>query len=88
LASCLFTVGLLAITQAYRIAAVSIVAPFEYSYLLWATVLGFLAFGEIPDSRTVLGGIAVVVCGCYVIYREQQRKSIDNETSGETGRAM
>lgn len=72
LAGCLFTVGLLSITQAYRIAAVSIVAPFEYSYLLWATALGFIVFGDVPGSRTVLGGAAIVACGCYVIYRERR----------------
>lgn len=66
-----FTLGLLSITQAYRVAIVSSVAPFEYSYLLWASLLGFIAFGDVPGARTVLGGLAVVACGCYVLYREQ-----------------
>lgn len=75
LAGCLFTVGLLAITQAYRIASVSAVAPFEYSYLLWAMVLGYLVFGEVPGTRTLVGGAVVVACGCYVINRERHDAS-------------
>lgn len=72
-AACVFTVGLLSITQAYRIAAVSAVSPFEYSYLIWASLLGFIAFGHVPNTRTALGSIAIVACGCYIMYRERQR---------------
>lgn len=75
LAGCIFSVALLCITQAYRIAIVSSVAPFEYSYLLWASIIGYLLFGDIPGIRTVLGGSVVVLCGCYIIYRERGRKS-------------
>jgi drug/metabolite transporter (DMT)-like permease len=75
LAGCIFSGALLCITQAYRIAIVSSVAPFEYSYLLWATIIGYLFFGDIPGIRTVFGGSVVVLCGCYIIYRESGRKS-------------
>jgi drug/metabolite transporter (DMT)-like permease len=71
-ASCLFSFALLGITQAYRIAIVSTVTPFEYSYLVWATLIGFLIFGDVPSSRTIFGGLAVVVCGCYIILREKK----------------
>ena len=70
----IFTLALLAITQAYRIAAVSIVAPFEYSYLIWASLLGYIAFGDIPGLRTVLGGLTIVSCGLYIMYREHRAK--------------
>ena len=79
-ASGFFSVGLLAITQAYRVTAVSVVAPFEYSYLLWASLLGFIVFGDIPSVRTALGGLTIVACGCYVIYREHQSKMVVNST--------
>lgn len=66
----LFILGLLGLTQAYRMSPVSMVAPFEYSYLLWATLLGFLAFGDVPGPRVVFGALAVVACGWYVMRRE------------------
>jgi len=76
LSGAVFTAGLLCITQAYRVAIVSSVAPFEYSYLVWASLLGYLAFGDLPGSRTVLGSVAVVACGCYVLYREHVRRGV------------
>jgi drug/metabolite transporter (DMT)-like permease len=69
---CLFTIGLLSITQAYRIAIVSAVAPFEYSYLLWASLIGYLYFGDVPGADTIIGGLVVVSCGCFIIYRENR----------------
>ena len=70
LSGIVFTIALLSITQAYRIAIVSSVAPFEYTYLVWAGLLGFIVFDDVPGVRTILGGLAVVACGCYVLYRE------------------
>ena len=75
LAGTVFTFALLSITQAYRIARVAAVAPFEYSYLVWGTLLGFLVFGDLPGPRTVFGAALVVGCGLYIIYREQQLRN-------------
>jgi len=76
LAGVVFSGALLSITQAYRIAVVSTVAPFEYSYLLWVTMLGYLLFGDIPGPRTIFGAALVVLCGLYIIYREQPRRAL------------
>ena len=72
LAGTVFTAALLSITQAYRIARVAAVAPFEYSYLVWVTLLGYLMFGDLPGPRTVFGATLVVGCGLYILYREQR----------------
>ncbi len=56
--------------QAFRIAPASVVAPFEYSSILWAILLGFLIWGDVP-TWDVLGGVAViVVCGLTLLRRE------------------
>ena len=73
-AGAVFACALLSITQAYRIAVVSSVAPFEYSYLLWVTLLGYLLFGDLPGPRTVFGAALVVLCGLYILYREQRAR--------------
>jgi len=73
-AGAVFSCALLSITQAYRIARVATVAPFEYSYLVWVTLLGYLMFGDTPGPRTVFGASLVVLCGLYIIYREQRRR--------------
>lgn len=70
-----FTGGLISITEAYRTAAVSALAPFEYSHLVWSTTLGLLAFGHWPATHTLLGGSVIVGCGCYVAYRENLNRT-------------
>ena len=75
-AGAVFAGALLSITQAYRIAVVSTVAPFEYSYLLWVTLLGYLMFGDLPGPRTVFGAALVVLSGLYIIYREHRIRMV------------
>ncbi len=68
----IFGIAVLCITQAYRIANVSAVAPFEYSYLVWMILLGYLVFDETPGIRTLAGGVVIVSCGIYIIWRERK----------------
>jgi len=70
LSSFIFTVAVLCITQAYRIASVSAIAPFEYTLLIWTTLVGYVIFSEIPSFRTIAGSLVIVACGVYILYRE------------------
>lgn len=56
------------ITQGFRIGVASVVAPFDYTGLVWATVFGWLIWGEIPAPLSVLGGVVIAVCGVYLAY--------------------
>ena len=56
------------ITQGFRIGIASVVAPFDYTGLVWATVFGWLIWGELPSSMSVLGGVVIAVCGVYLAY--------------------
>jgi drug/metabolite transporter (DMT)-like permease len=56
-------------TQAFMVAPVGVVAPFEYSILLWATVLGYLLFGDIPDAWVWTGAAIVIASGVYLVHR-------------------
>ena len=77
---CLIVIGLLggcaqmALTQAYRLAAVSLIAPFEYSALLVAAIFGFAIWGQIPDQFVWLGAAIVVASGLYILHRETVRR--------------
>lgn len=62
----------LAITQAYRIAPPPVLAPFDYTTLVWATLWGWLIWNELPSALTLLGASVVVLAGLYVVYRETQ----------------
>lgn len=60
----------LAIIAAYRNADAAVVAPMQYSQILWAAVWGIVLFGEFPDRTTWLGVAVITAAGLYVVLRE------------------
>jgi drug/metabolite transporter (DMT)-like permease len=58
---------------AHKRAPASIVAPFFYAQLLWATLLGWLLFGEVPDRWTLIGGAIVMGSGLYLLSHERAK---------------
>jgi drug/metabolite transporter (DMT)-like permease len=63
-------VAQLLLTNAYRSAPVAVIAPFDYSAMIWATTYGFLIWGEVPDGRVMLGALIVIASGIYITLRE------------------
>ncbi len=55
-----------------RVGEVSHVAPFRYSGLVWALILGWLVFGEWPDTLTLIGAAVVVLSGLFMLYRQRR----------------
>jgi drug/metabolite transporter (DMT)-like permease len=66
-------VGQLMLTESLRIAPVGVVAPFDYTQLLWASVIGFLVWGELPRPFTIVGALIVGASGLYIVLRETRR---------------
>ncbi len=62
--------GVPLIAQAFRMAPASVVAPFDYTILLWACLWGWLIWGELPDEWTWVGAAVIVVSGVYIVFRE------------------
>ena len=60
------------LTESYRHATASVVAPFDYSAMLWALLLGYWMFGELPSALVYVGAIIVAGAGLFVIWRERQ----------------
>jgi len=61
----------LLLTDAFRRCAASVVAPFEYSALLWGVSLDWLVWHVLPNQRMFFGAAIVVGSGLYLIYRER-----------------
>lgn len=59
-------------TEAYRHAEASTVAPFEYTSMILGIAVGFLAFGDVPTAYTIVGGLIVVGAGIFIIMRERR----------------
>jgi S-adenosylmethionine uptake transporter len=55
-----------------RVGEVAFVAPFRYTILIWAILLGVVIFGDIPDAWTLLGASVIVATGVFTFYRERR----------------
>jgi drug/metabolite transporter (DMT)-like permease len=62
----------LILTESYRYAPASVVAPFDYTTILFAFLLGYFMFGEVPTSIVIIGAAIVVAAGLFVLWRERQ----------------
>jgi drug/metabolite transporter (DMT)-like permease len=63
--------GTVLLTQAYRIAQSSIVAPFEYTALMWGVAYGWIFWRDWPDTMTWLGIAIIIGCGLYILRRAE-----------------
>lgn len=55
---------------AYTAGEAAVVAPMQYSQIIWAMIFGFFIFDELPDAATLLGASVIIASGFYIIYRE------------------
>jgi drug/metabolite transporter (DMT)-like permease len=78
----------LLLTESYRLAPASAVAPFDYTAMIWAFLLGYIVFGELPSAFVFVGAAIVVACGLFVIWREhrlgiERLRSMEGAPAGE-----
>ncbi|ABC20875.1 Protein of unknown function DUF6, transmembrane [Rhodospirillum rubrum ATCC 11170] len=62
--------AMLSMTQAMRLAPASTVAPFDYSYLIWAVAAGWFLFGDLPSPSSLMGLPLIIGSGLYILHRE------------------
>lgn len=73
---------------AYRAGEAAIVAPMQYSQIIWAVFYGWFLFGEPVDGPTMLGAAVVIASGVYIVFREATANAGQNTPVLETrGRA-
>ncbi|HEY0917891.1 DMT family transporter [Devosia sp.] len=65
-------IGQILLTESYRRADVSVVAPFEYTSLLLSIVIGYFVFHDVPTLEMLIGASIVVGASIFIIYREHQ----------------
>ncbi|MFY9238303.1 MAG: DMT family transporter [Roseovarius sp.] len=78
-------IGWMLVSRAYQIANASLVAPFDYTYLPIAVLLGWLLFDEVPPFATIIGMMLIIASGLYVGFRELRaaRKNDDDTVIAE-----
>lgn len=63
--------------RAFESVSASEVAPYGYIDLVWAALLGFLLFGDLPDGWGIVGSAVIVASGVYIFYRERKVGAAD-----------
>ncbi|MCB1154553.1 DMT family transporter, partial [bacterium] len=65
-------IGQILMTDCVRYAEASVIAPFDYTSIIWAAGLGYIVFGEEPTRAIIVGSAIVIVSGLFVLWRERQ----------------
>jgi drug/metabolite transporter (DMT)-like permease len=64
--------GQIAMTFSYRYAEPSLLAPFDYTSMIWAVAFGLLIFGEVPALMVLIGAVLVTAAGVFIAFREHR----------------
>ena len=73
------TLGQYAITEAFRHGEASLIAPLEYSALVWGVALDLALWGVLPDGVTWLGAAIIIGSGLYLLHREKAKVHFEAE---------
>ncbi len=65
-------IGFYCLSKAYCMSEASALAPFEFSYIIWAIVFGYLFWNEVPGITTIVGILIIISSSMYISYRERQ----------------
>ncbi len=68
------TFGMLCLAQAYRLGEPPIVAPFEYTGLIWALTSGYVIWSRVPDAISVAGMVIIIAAGLFLASLERLRR--------------
>ena len=72
LAGIVGTASIMAFVQAIKIGETNVVMPLDFSKLVWASLIGFVIFAEVPTIYTWIGGAMIFAAALYIAYRESQ----------------
>lgn len=73
------SIGFLLLSRAYQVANASLVAPFDYTYLPFATLMAYFVWSEVPTTNTLIGMTLIIACGLYLGYREIRNAKSEND---------
>ncbi|MFE1598702.1 DMT family transporter [Methylobacterium sp. ID0610] len=65
-------IGQILLTESYRYGDASLVAPFEYTTMLWSLLIGWFMFGQLPQPAVAVGGCIVAAAGVFTVWRERR----------------
>jgi drug/metabolite transporter (DMT)-like permease len=60
------------VNRSLKLAPASVVVPYQYTLIVWAAILGYLVFGDVPDRLVVIGAAIIIGAGLFIFLREQR----------------
>lgn len=72
---CCSTIGQSCMIRAFRQGEASMLAPFEYTALIWTGLFGFMFWAEIPTPQVMIGAAIIIACAIYIAQREAKKKT-------------
>ncbi len=79
------TAGMMLITQGYRFAPAAVIAPFDYSVLLWGVIFGWVIWQDVPGPNVWLGSAILIASGLYIMHRETRKPKPVQPPGGPLG---
>jgi len=65
-------IALLCVNRSLKLAPASVVVPYQYTMMVWAALLGYLVFDDVPQPHMLAGAVIIVAAGIYIFLREQR----------------
>ena len=79
------TLGHIALVKAYSLVEITVTQPVTFVQLVWASLLGYFVFVEVPDVWTIVGGMIIVASASYIAHRESQLARAARQVTSQTG---
>jgi drug/metabolite transporter (DMT)-like permease len=71
-AGCISVTALICVNRSLKLAPASVVVPYQYSMIIWAVMFGIAAYGDVPQSATLIGAAIIIAAGLYIFLRERK----------------
>jgi drug/metabolite transporter (DMT)-like permease len=63
--------ALMSVNRSLKLAPASVVVPYQYTLIVWAVLLGWLVFGDVPEWHVIIGSTIIIAAGLFIFWREQ-----------------
>lgn len=81
MSGCTSVAALFCVNRALKLAPASVVVPYQYSMIVWAVILGFVVFGDVPSAATIIGAAIIIGAGLYIFLRERDLGREDTQVN-------
>jgi drug/metabolite transporter (DMT)-like permease len=64
--------ALISVNRSLKLAPASVVVPYQYTMIVWAVILGYIAFGDVPEPPVLIGAAVITAAGLFIFFRERK----------------